>query len=342
MIDYRVFDELLRTDYIFLQAAAISSLPSTHHSAFFDLSTQSKNDTAGGGGLSRIALTDSIITTNAFDIPPPPSPPLSLHSRASLNDPADDLLYTVFASPISRLNHDCRPNADYRFDWENGLVQVITAVRDIFPGEEITISYINPLQSRQARQKHLRMVWGFDCSCELCSRSRGRVEESDRRVRLIKKVRRLLRQEVEDDEGKVQGKGEGDMKKLAELLVSLYEMEGLWGMIHEVYAIAAREHSNVGEAWMAMKWAGLAVEFGAMVLGEGGDEMREMRELARDPWGHGSWMSRKKNGSYGEEAGGEKRKEGGERPVGLGLKMGVVVRMRTRKVGEPVSFQLLP
>ncbi|KAJ4395107.1 SET domain-containing protein 5 [Neurospora sp. IMI 360204] len=317
MMDYRVFDELLRTDYISLQAAAISFLPQAHRSAFFNLSTQSRNATATDE-LSRIALTDTIITTNAFDVPPPPPP-----SPFNPSDPeqTDDLWYTVLASSISRLNHDCRPNADYRFDWNSidqknnkGLVQVVTAVRDILPGEEITISYINPLKSRQARQKHLRTVWGFECSCELCSRSKGRVEESDRRVRLIKELWRLLREEGKDDGSKV-GRGEkeeqgrktgsrrkGDKTKMAELLVSLYEMEGLWGMIFEAYAIAAREDNKVGEAWMAMKWAGLAVEYGAMVLGEGDEEVREMKELARDPWGHGSWRSRK-IGGYGGRIG---------------------------------------
>ncbi|KAK3494901.1 uncharacterized protein B0T23DRAFT_377733 [Neurospora hispaniola] len=320
MIDYRVFDELLRTDYISLQAAAISSLPPAHRSAFFDLSTQSKNASVTGG-LSRIALTDTIITTNAFDIPAPPPRPPSPHSSPPHDQihPNDALWYTVFASSISRLNHDCRPNADYRFDWNSnkggpGLVQVITAVKDILPGEEITISYISPLRSRKARQKLLSTAWGFECSCELCSRSGGRVEEADRRVRLIRKVRRLLKDEQEggsnagrgeEGEGwkmgsREQGEGEGDRTKAAELLVSLYEMEGLWGMVHEAYALAAREYSKAGETWMVMKWAALAVEFGTMVLGEGDEALREMKGLARNPWGHGAWSSRNKSEGYGE------------------------------------------
>ncbi|KAH7631668.1 hypothetical protein B0T09DRAFT_397105 [Sordaria sp. MPI-SDFR-AT-0083] len=322
MIDYRVFDELLRTDYMSLQAAAISSLPSAHRSAFFHLYTQSKNDTAGGR-LSRIAQTDSIITTNAFDIsasPRSPFNPAPPEPKQADDDDDDDTWYTVFASPISRLNHDCRPNADYRFDWEKGLVQVITAVRDIFPGEEITISYINPLQSRHARQKHLRTVWGFDCSCELCSRSLTKVRrtgESDRRVKLIKKVRRLLREEGKDGESsKVQGNGEWERTKMAELLVSLYKMEGLWGMVHETYAVAAREYNKAGEAWMAMKWAGLAVEFGTMVLGELDEEVREMKELARDPW-----IVERKHEGYREKVEGEERTEveGDEKPEGFGV-----------------------
>ncbi|KAK3391885.1 hypothetical protein B0T20DRAFT_422477 [Sordaria brevicollis] len=315
MIDYRIFDELLRTDQLSLQAAAISSLPESHQSAFFKLSTHSSRNATDS--LSRIALTDSIITTNAFDIPPSPS------QSSTPEDPNDSLWYATFASPISpisRLNHACRPNSDYRFDWHNGLVQLITAVRDILPGEEITISYINPLQTRQARQKQLREGWGFDCFCEHCSRSRGRSEESDRRIRLTRKIRRLLKEEGED-EGSEVVKGRTERTKMAELLVSLYEMEGLWGMIYEAYGIAAREYSKAGEAWMAMKWACMAVEFGAMVLGEDDEEVRGMKELVRDPWGHETWKSGKKGGGY--EVENEDGKDIDERPEGLELEDGV-------------------
>jgi SET domain-containing protein len=39
------------------------------------------------------------------------------------------------------MNHDCRPNIDYIFDPKT-LTQHATAVRDIMPGEELTLSYI--------------------------------------------------------------------------------------------------------------------------------------------------------------------------------------------------------
>ena len=102
---------------------------------------------------------------------------------------------------------------------------------------------------------------------------------------------------------------------MAELLVSLYKMEGLWGMVHETYAVAAREYNKAGEAWMAMKWAGLTVEFGTMVLGELDEEVREMKELARDPW-----IVERKHEGYREKVEGEERTEveGDEKPEGFG------------------------
>ena len=42
---------------------------------------------------------------------------------------------------VSRMNHDCRPNADYHFD-PTTMTQYVHAIRPIAKGEEITISYI--------------------------------------------------------------------------------------------------------------------------------------------------------------------------------------------------------
>lgn len=43
--------------------------------------------------------------------------------------------------PVSRFNHDCRPNADYWFDPET-LAQHIHATRNIAVGEEISLTYM--------------------------------------------------------------------------------------------------------------------------------------------------------------------------------------------------------
>lgn len=42
---------------------------------------------------------------------------------------------------MSRLNHACSPNLGYYFDSAT-LSHRVYAVRDIFPGEELTISYV--------------------------------------------------------------------------------------------------------------------------------------------------------------------------------------------------------
>ena len=42
---------------------------------------------------------------------------------------------------VSSLNHDCAPNLGYYFDSAFAELRVY-AVRDVLPGEELTISYV--------------------------------------------------------------------------------------------------------------------------------------------------------------------------------------------------------
>ena len=67
---------------------------------------------------------------------------------------------------ISRINHACDPNACYNNC--GSLEKVVTALREIKKGEEITISYIiNNWDVRSERRSALS-CWGFLCSCAVC------------------------------------------------------------------------------------------------------------------------------------------------------------------------------
>lgn len=70
----------------------------------------------------------------------------------------------------SKLNHSCRPNAEVRFPYSNYIVAV-TATREIQPGEEICISYLDDCfleRSRHTRQKYLAENYLFICKCIKC------------------------------------------------------------------------------------------------------------------------------------------------------------------------------
>ncbi|XP_055706297.1 histone-lysine N-trimethyltransferase SMYD5 [Phlebotomus papatasi] len=70
----------------------------------------------------------------------------------------------------SKLNHSCLPNAEIKFPHSNHSL-VISAVKDIDPGEEICISYLSECllnRSRHTRHKFLKENYLFVCQCELC------------------------------------------------------------------------------------------------------------------------------------------------------------------------------
>ena len=93
--------------------------------------------------------------------------------------------YALFVA-TARINHSCTPNAHahYRPAWG---AQLVYALRDIEPGEEIEISYFRLTQSRASRQR-VSAQWGFQCTCPACSRTSDRVgPEYERHLSTLEK-----------------------------------------------------------------------------------------------------------------------------------------------------------
>ncbi|KAF8644012.1 hypothetical protein AX16_008728 [Volvariella volvacea WC 439] len=86
--------------------------------------------------------------------------------RMSLNLEAHGGLYTLH----SHLNHSCIPNLRVRhLDQRTALSRItVTAFKDIQPGEELVITYVNPEFDVKQRQGELE-GWGFgSCKCKRC------------------------------------------------------------------------------------------------------------------------------------------------------------------------------
>ncbi|TDZ18390.1 SET domain-containing protein 5 [Colletotrichum sidae] len=270
LIDYAAFLHVPPEEMRKMQAHAVDYLNFNHRSEFLNMST------SGYRAEDHLARVDKILVTNSFDV--------------EMDDAKrDDDFYAVFVN-TSRMNHDCRPNVDYWFD-PRTLTQRTTAIRDIMPGEELTLSYIDPMQSRAARRERLLTTWGFHCSCHHCTQSRLKTDASDARIEQIAS----LREEFNDYTPASRATPE-----MAELLISLYEQEHNWSLLSEAYTLAAIEYNGIGEPWLATKYARLAIEYGLTTLWEGHGDVVEMTKLAEDPWSHWSWMLRtRKRYSWG-------------------------------------------
>lgn len=190
--------------------------------------------------------------------------------------------HSIVVPETARLNHDCRPNAMYYFDPKT-LMHYTHASRTIYAGEEITITYIDPLQTRLRRRAAIRRSWGFECSCSSCSQEQHFVAESNRRIVQINKLS-LLFNETGMEEKRV-----GGSPGLAELLVALYEQERLWGSMVWVYRMAALSHAAAGREWEALKWGFRALDAGLIDSGPMGMETRDMKRLVNSVRKHWSW-----------------------------------------------------
>ncbi|KAI1415415.1 SET domain-containing protein [Hypoxylon sp. FL1857] len=240
---------------------AVENLPPQHRESLLKLSTHSAASDYGDK-LYRI------LQTNSF--------------RTGYHD-GDNPFYSLFTE-VSRLNHGCRPTCAYYFD-HTDFRQKVLAVRDIAVGEELTIAYYDPLQPYSVRQEKLQKEWGFQCSCERCSADAASIAESDERV---KKIHALLK-EMDDHSAASRA-----CPEKAELLVSLYEEEGILTRINEAYYRAAIEYIGVGDIANATKYATLCVDHGQRFIGPDRPFIKEMQELIADPTGHPKWKFRLK------------------------------------------------
>ena len=96
--------------------------------------------------------------------------------------------YDGFSVHGGFLNHACVPNALYcisdghddmlkKHNWITGSVQ-IRALRDIQPGEEITVAYHRILRAgRDERRQYLLDAFKFHCQCHSCCRTDSLLEE---------------------------------------------------------------------------------------------------------------------------------------------------------------------
>jgi hypothetical protein len=97
-----------------------------------------------------------------------------------------------------RINHACNNNSQ-NFWNENIERLTIHAIRDIYQGEEITISYLHSRRNRRARQEELWENFKFTCSCQLCSLPPNQSRDSDTKLDRVHELDCII------DQGGIEG-----------------------------------------------------------------------------------------------------------------------------------------
>lgn len=204
-----------------MQAGAIDALPEAHRQLILNLSVHDE-----AANFSHHERVEKITSTNASDIDWDPDEVAGDDEGEDEDPDRENGFYVVFLE-IARMNHDCRPAADYYFDAETPT-QYVHAVRPIQPGEEITITYIDPTLAQARRARKLHRNWGFRCACASCTAPPAVVASSDDRLRQVARLR--------PEFGRIRRESRAT-PQMAELLVGLYEQERLWGMLYEAYRL---------------------------------------------------------------------------------------------------------
>ncbi|KAL5536410.1 hypothetical protein ACEPAF_232 [Sanghuangporus sanghuang] len=100
--------------------------------------------------------------------------------------------YCVLCLNISYVNHSCVPNSIYSLD-KSTMIFSLRAIRDIAPGEEISITYLGNDETSTVRKAELQNKYGFICSCILCSAPTDAIVASDERRKFIKATNSFIK-----------------------------------------------------------------------------------------------------------------------------------------------------
>ena len=192
----------------------------------------------------------------------------------------DDASVFAVMPEIAMLNHDCRPNAAYFWD-QDTLSHYAT--QTIYPGEEITITYINNERKREARMKHLKKNWGFDCTCSSCAAHPVFTAESDARIQAMDDISEALNDWTSSSTA---------TPEMAELLISLYEQERLQASMGVAYKHASEAYSSFGDRYNAIKYAQLSLELLHLDRGFSDVDIKFMAAMAKEPEKSWSWKKR--------------------------------------------------
>ncbi|KAH9820106.1 hypothetical protein DFH28DRAFT_1200861 [Melampsora americana] len=249
-------ESLNRSDWTKIRKRGINLLPLRTRDEIFKLH---------GVGENEEELAGSIIERNSFET--------RFGNQSTLH-------FALVLTP-SRLNHDCRPNVAFYFD-DHALQVSMHAVRNISPGEELTISYRDMKLPRLERQQELEH-YGFECTCSVCSLPDLAARISDDRIDEMFELDAILQDWSIDSFA---------TPATSERLITLFKLERMDNGIEEAYTLASLSYNSVGDAERAKMYASLALAHGIVSSGPKWEDFDSVLQLEREPEQHWSYKKR--------------------------------------------------
>lgn len=182
---------------------------------------------------------------------------------------------------ICFINHSCLVNAHN--SWNETLkMETIHAIRDIEPGEEITIPYDHGGPST-SRKSWLKEKFGFDCNCPVCLLPLVELEESNKRRERIQQLDETIGDPVRMMSRP--GASLSDCRSLLQVIKEEFK-EGTNILIARANYDAFQIAIAHGDLARGAVFAGRAYQ--VRLLCEGGDspDTKKMQRLEEDPTVH--------------------------------------------------------
>ena len=177
----------------------------------------------------------------------------------------------------SRVNHSCRHNAQHTWNENIGRL-TIYALRDIKPGEEITICYLPHTSPFEERRRTLSTSFKFTCACELCSLPPAQRRQSDARLSRIQDLNTQISTALEAENVK-----EKQTLHLVRSVLDLCQEEGIWDAgIARAYYDAYQIAVHFSDDRRAKVYAQMAWKAGCVAEGEASPTAVEMKRAVEE------------------------------------------------------------
>ncbi|KAL1839098.1 hypothetical protein VTJ49DRAFT_1866 [Mycothermus thermophilus] len=147
------------------------------------------------------------------------------------------------------------------------LAMSAVAIRDIEPGQEITISYI-PLGMPTIHRKQALGNWGFNCTCDLCTAPPETREISDERRERLVEIYYAMQDETTNYDTLVE---------LSRELVQLARDERLLARAPEYYQSLMRIFYSFGDQETAWKYGRMSLKLAEILSDPEGEFVSGIR-----------------------------------------------------------------
>lgn len=159
----------------------------------------------------------------------------------------DDKPHMALYADIARINHACDPNAYFQSS-QSSLAARVIAFRDIEPGEELSLSYVDVGKTHEERQRALQR-WGFTCTCAMCTAPASEIAASDARRTRIRALKADIVEALNGGDGNNTNKNKNLDKaiEMAHEVVVLVRREELRSLYAEQYDALGRLYWAAGD-----------------------------------------------------------------------------------------------
>ncbi|TLD14609.1 hypothetical protein PspLS_11049 [Pyricularia sp. CBS 133598] len=207
--------------------------------------------------------------------------PLEASTGATHWDGPDHGRHLALYPEVLTLAHDCRPSAAFYIDHTDHTLH-LTAARKTQPGDELSISYVNPRLGRAERELAARRMWGRPCGCAACTGKGGDLQalaEADARAAELAGIEA----ELKDAESAAV------TEEMLRRYVRLMEQDGLQSRMADAYEQVAYNYGYLGVEEKARRFGNLAIQAATIEQGRESNDVTALRVFVNGVTEHYSW-----------------------------------------------------